>query len=111
MLELHDAIQALEWERMMERRPMKVHKLKIWPEFFRRILLGHKKFEVRKNDRDYKKGDVLHLYEYNPHTRQYSGSVIGVKVEYILYGGQFGIEEGYCVMSLADWYRDNTLDA
>ena len=37
------------------------HGLKTWPEPFAAILDGAKRHEVRKNDRDFKPGDVLHL--------------------------------------------------
>lgn len=76
------------------------HELKTWSEYFIAILSGEKKFEVRKNDRDYKVGDLLMLREYNNKTNTYSGAILQVKVKYILDGGEFGIEEGYCVMSI-----------
>ena len=49
------------------------HELKTWPESFGAIFYGYKRFEVRKNDRDYKVGDVLILKEYIPETKEYSG--------------------------------------
>jgi|LGVE01.1.fsa_nt_gb ASC-1-like (ASCH) protein len=42
-----------------------VHNLKIMPEYFNRVLDGSKKFEIRKNDRDFKKGDTVILNEFN----------------------------------------------
>lgn len=38
-----------------------VHELKTWNEYFEAVFMGHKTFEVRKNDRDFKKGDTLIL--------------------------------------------------
>lgn len=76
------------------------HNLKIWSENFELIRSGIKTFEVRKNDRKYRAGDTLVLKEFSPHTFMYSGEKIKVKVTHILYGGQFGIEEGYVVMSI-----------
>lgn len=78
----------------------KVHKLKTWPSYFEDIFTGSKTFEVRKNDRDFKQGDWLKLEEYNQLTRTYTGRQIHKQVGYILYGPAFGIEDGYCVMSL-----------
>lgn len=77
-----------------------VHKLKTWPQYFQRVLDREKKFEVRKNDRDYQVGDILELQEYDPEFKEYSQRYICGRVTYILHGPDFGIEKGYCVMSL-----------
>lgn len=63
---------------------MKTHELKCWPEFFAPILSGEKTFELRKNDRDYQVGDLLHLREWDPGTKQYSGSEIRKRIAYML---------------------------
>ena len=76
------------------------HDLKIWPDFFDDVALGNKRFEIRKNDRDFKKGDVLNLREFNPDTRKYTGSNCHKYVRYVMHGGKFGIEDGYCVMGI-----------
>lgn len=52
---------------------MPTHNLKILPEHFKNVLNGTKKFEVRKNDRDFKNGDGLCLEEYDLQTKQYTG--------------------------------------
>jgi len=74
--------------------------LKTWPEYFRMILTGEKNFEVRKNDHDFKVGDVLVLKEWDPAARGYTGYEVEREVTYILQGGQFGIDPGFCIMSL-----------
>jgi len=38
---------------------MKLHELKIKAEYMQAIALGRKKFELRKNDRDYQEGDLI----------------------------------------------------
>ena len=43
----------------VEERAVKMHELKILPEFFGAHLKGIKNFEVRCNDRDYHVGDIL----------------------------------------------------
>ena len=40
---------------------MKLHELKIEDKHFLKVALGKKTAEVRKNDRDYKVGDILCL--------------------------------------------------
>lgn len=44
---------------------MTIHKLKIRPEYFNAVVWGHKRAELRKNDRDYKVGDLICLLEYS----------------------------------------------
>lgn len=77
----------------------KVHNLKTWPEFYHEVVSGNKKFELRKDDRDFKKGDRLHLVEYHPETG-YTGKSCTKKVKYILRGEKWGIKKGYAILGL-----------
>ena len=79
---------------------MKVHILKTWPVYFERVDSGDKTFEVRKNDRDFQTGDEVLLKEYDPVKQEYTFRQILFTISYILYGGDFGIENGYCVLGL-----------
>jgi hypothetical protein len=63
------------------------------------IYEGKKSFEYRKNDRNYKIGDTLLLMDYYPETES-TGGEIHADITYILYGGKFGIPDGYCIMQL-----------
>jgi ribosomal protein S17 len=83
-----------------KRMVIMIHELKCWPDFYEAVLNGNKTFEVRKDDRGFKVGDILHLREWNPKTETYSGRELARTVTYILRGGQLGIEEGYVVMGL-----------
>ena len=38
-----------------------LHALKTWPEFYKEIVDGSKKFEIRLNDRPFKVGDEVVL--------------------------------------------------
>jgi hypothetical protein len=62
---------------------MKVHKVKSWPKLFAAAKNGEKQHELRKNDRDYKVGDLLVLQEFDPETQSYSGCEICVEITYI----------------------------
>lgn len=77
-----------------------VHVLKTWDEFMQDIALRNKTFEVRKNDRNYEVGDILILQGFDKDKKAYTDKQITAKVTYILHGGQFGVEEGYCVMGI-----------
>lgn len=81
---------------------MKIHKLKTWPDYFKAVKSGEKKFEIRKNDRNFRVGDELILEEYLPHAKQYTGNKILKIVTYVFAGGSFGLDPGFCVMSLSD---------
>ena len=63
---------------------MKTIKKKIWPEYFKLVKSGKKKFELRMADFRVKGGDVLILEEWNPKTKKYTGRKIRKKVKYIL---------------------------
>lgn len=76
------------------------HYLKTWPEVFEKVLSGEKTFEVRKNDRDFRVGDLVKLNEFNPITGYSKRETAWLEIVYILPGGQFGIAEGYVVMQL-----------
>lgn len=82
---------------------MTVHELKCWPEFFAAVVTGVKPFEVRRHDRPFRVGDVLKLREYDPEAGGlYTGGETEKQVTSILCGPGFGIEDGYCVMGLAN---------
>ena len=39
------------------------HELKILPEYYKEVLAGKKKFEIRKNDRNFKTEDQYDLWQ------------------------------------------------
>jgi len=78
----------------------KVHVLKLWPQFVDPIAYGRKRFEIRRADRDFRVGDILHLREWFPERGEWGPRNITCFVTYILHGPAFGIEEGFCAMSI-----------
>lgn len=81
---------------------MSTHQLKTWPEYFEAVSRGEKPFEVRKFDRPFAVGDVLELQEFVPGVDGgFTGREFDARVTYLLSGGQFGVEPGYCVLGLA----------
>jgi hypothetical protein len=76
------------------------HKLKVWPQYFRDIVSGIKKFEIRKDDRNFQVKDSLMLCEWSPETQEYTGLFVNFRIIYKLVGGQFGIEKGFCCLGI-----------
>lgn len=80
---------------------MSEHRLKTWPIFFAEVATGAKTFEIRKNDRDFKVGDVLILVEYDPDTNTYSGDEMKVMVTYsVMLDDIPGMPKGFIGMSI-----------
>lgn len=73
------------------------HQLKILPKYFKQVKSNRKKFEVRKNDRDFQTGDFVSLNEFNPEKNSYSGNQIDIKITYLLTDSVEGIKKGFCV--------------
>ena len=79
---------------------MKIHELKILPEYFLEVVNGNKTFEVRKNDRDFQIGDYVTLREYNIETNEYTGRQINVKITYVLDNSNY-CKEGFVIFSFS----------
>lgn len=79
-----------------------VHHLKIWKEFFPSVKSGEKKSEIRKADREYKRGDVLILHEYDRFKKVNTGATYAVWVTHV--GGadrpRIGLKPGYVCLSI-----------
>ena len=74
---------------------MKTHELKILPEYFDAVISGRKRFEIRKNDRDYKVGDQLILKEWSQD--DYTGDSYKAKITYIT---DYMQRDGYVVLGI-----------
>ncbi|HHD2092174.1 TPA: DUF3850 domain-containing protein [Klebsiella pneumoniae] len=65
------------------------HDIKIYPEFFSAVCTGVKRAELRKNDRDYRVGDTLHLMETPRGSCHQTGEFINVKITHIADVGEW----------------------
>lgn len=79
---------------------MKTHELKTWMPFFEECVTERKKFELRKNDRNFQIGDELCLQEFDQYKQEYTGREQFFEVSYVLLGGRFGLEVGYCILGI-----------
>lgn len=87
----------------------KAHELKTDPEVFQLVKRGEKTFEIRKDDRGFAVGDVLHLRETAYSGTQmrdgaaliYTGDELRVRVLSILRGPVYGLADGWVIMGIA----------
>ena len=93
-----------------------IHRLKLQTEYWDALVSGQKSFEVRRDDRGFQRGDLLELYRHDREHRGGVGEWVGTSgdaifdrqyaatalasIEYVLTGGQLGIEPGYVVMAV-----------
>lgn len=73
------------------------HELKILPQYFDAIATGSKNFEIRRNDRNFKTGDILLLREHN--RKNFTGCHIKAVITYILDDFE-GLAEGYSALGI-----------
>ena len=85
-----------------------IHELKILPKYFQDVIEGIKTFEIRKDDRDFKIGDILLLEEYdsnkeyvdiNDNLTNYSGRKIVKEITYILKDVD-GLDSNYAILGI-----------
>lgn len=78
-----------------------IHELKQLTGFFEDVIDGRKTFEVRKNDRDFREGDLLALNEYGE--GGYTGRCCLVKIDYILNDPNYCLK-GFVVLGIKPCY-------
>ena len=83
---------------------MKIHELKILPEYYDAVRCGDKRFEIRKNDRNFHRGDILRLKEWDG--EKVTGEELDALVRYILFDFTGGLQDGYCIMSIDTMMHD-----
>lgn len=80
------------------------HTLKIEERFARRIHQGEKTCEVRKDDRDFQKGDIIFFQINLFHDGEWE--MKQYEITHVLRGGAYGIEQGYVVLSIRPLQND-----
>lgn len=88
---------------------MKLHILKIKDEYFDAVLKGYKTFELRKNDRDFQVGDLIHFIrtdgdEYGflfINGEKIFARELSYQIIYILKDvPEFGLDKDYCILGI-----------
>lgn len=79
---------------------MKLHILKIRPCYYFFVNNGMKKAELRKDDRNYEVGDLIHFVNLNEEDFTYDLDNV-FKITHILRNcEEFGLNKDYCILSI-----------
>lgn len=76
---------------------MKIHELKIKEEYYQDLIRGRKSFELRKNDRDYKVGDLIHFVGINGEEYNYNVYIIVYVLKDV---PEYGLDKDYCILGI-----------
>lgn len=82
-------------ENVIETEVKVTHQIKLVAEFFDDAAAGRKSFELRKNDRNYKEGDVLEMEEVKDGKK--TGRKCSKRIVYMMENFE-GLEDGYCIL-------------
>lgn len=88
---------------------MKTHILKLNKDYVDLVMLNIKKFELRKNDRDYQIDDKIHFVDvdgndFNNHFRTQDSTNLFV-ITYILQDvPEYGLDEDFCILGIERVY-------
>lgn len=73
----------------------RTHQIRIAAKYYEDAKSGKKPFELRKNDRDYREGEILEMMEFKEGRN--TGRLFRALVTYML-EDYTGLEEGYCIL-------------
>lgn len=76
------------------------HKLKAWPCFYQQVAMGHKPFELRQADRDYRLGDYIQLQEYMNEAKVFTGNEVFLEIINALPGPWGGLAAGWVILAV-----------
>ena len=92
---------------------MKLHELKILSDYYVNVLLGSKTFELRKNDRDYQVGDLIHFILVDKNNIEKSNLMDVIinrdnvyRITYVLKDVEkYGLDKDYCILGIKKLYE------
>lgn len=94
-------LQEKQDEEKMQHLPsdagQQIHQIRLASSYYEDVKNRIKTFELRKNDRNYRKGDFLKLMEFKEGRN--TGRMIHAEIIYIL-EDYTGLEDGYCIMGI-----------
>jgi len=78
------------------------HELKTWPKYFAAVRSGQKRFEIRRNDREFKVGDILVLREFDPEEDAYTGQTEERQITFLLSEEDYGVIHGFVAIGFGE---------
>lgn len=78
---------------------MKLHELKIKDEDFKEVLRVNKRFELRKNDRDYQVGDLIHFVDIDGNP-SYNEKLVFQITSVLQNVQEYGLDKDYCILEI-----------
>lgn len=78
--------------------PQQYHELKIETKYFEAVIRGKKKFELRKNDRNFQPKDTFILREFENGLPTGRVSAM-LEIQYVFKGGEYGLDPDYCIFN------------
>lgn len=94
---LKEKVQEEKMSHLPSEAGQQVHQIRLATNYFDDVAAGIKTFELRKNDRRYKRGDLLEMMEFTEGRN--TGRMIRAEVTYIL-EDYTGLEDGYCILAI-----------
>jgi hypothetical protein len=88
---------------------MKIHHLKISSEHFKPLNSCQKKGDIRLDDRNFKKGDIIKFGEYERKIKKYTGNFCYRWITHITNFPE-GMKEGYVLLSLGKFPKGVSLE-
>ena len=80
---------------------MILHTLKIKVEYYKEVCVGNKKAELRKNDRDYKAGDLIHFVDIDGEEMEGFRCDNLYRITHVLKDvSEYGLDKDYCILSI-----------
>lgn len=77
-----------------------IHQLKTLPQYFWAVVRGDKTYELRRDDRGFRVGDLIELIEWTP-GGGYTGRTYAMEITHILRNAkEYGLMDGYCILSI-----------
>ena len=76
---------------------MELHKLKIKKEYYDEVVKGNKKFEIRKNDRDFQVNDLVKFIDADT-LKEYQNLY---QITYVIKDiPEYGLDKDYCIFTI-----------
>lgn len=74
------------------------HHLKIERKYYKAVERGDKKFEIRRNDRNYRVGDIVYFNEVHWGIKTGNESD-WYEIKYVMRGGKYGLHRDYVIFN------------